>query len=87
VSCTVVTTEANETIARLHDRMPVMLAREHWGVWLDPANDDLAGLRGLLVPAPADEVTMRPVGRAVGNVRNDGPELLDPLPDDEVGGS
>jgi putative SOS response-associated peptidase YedK len=87
VSCTVVTTEANETIARLHDRMPVLLAREHWDVWLDPANDDLAGLQGLLVPAPADAVVMRPVGRAVGNVRNDGPELLEPLPDDEVAGS
>jgi putative SOS response-associated peptidase YedK len=82
VTCTIVTTEANRVIARLHDRMPVVVAREHWEPWLDPGNDDLAGLQGLLVPAPPDAVTMRPVGRAVGDVRNDGPELLDPAPDE-----
>jgi putative SOS response-associated peptidase YedK len=77
VSCTIVTTEANEAIAHLHDRMPVILAQEHWEVWLDPANDDLAGLQGLLVPAPAGSVALRPVGQAVGDVRNDSAALLD----------
>ncbi|MGE0794669.1 MAG: SOS response-associated peptidase [Acidimicrobiia bacterium] len=81
VSCTIVTTGANATMAALHDRMPAMLAAEHWDAWLDPDNDDLAGLRGLLVPAPDDAIVLRPVSRAVGDVRNDGPGLLEAPPD------
>ncbi len=78
MSCTVVTTAANEAIAPLHDRMPVLLEAADWAAWLDPDNDDVAGLHGLLAPAPDGAVQLRRVGRAVGDVRNDGPELLDP---------
>jgi putative SOS response-associated peptidase YedK len=76
VSATIVTTAANATVTPVHDRMPVCLPAAAWGEWLDPANDDLLGLTPLLVPAPEDLLEVRPVGPAVGNVANDGPELL-----------
>lgn len=76
VSATIVTTEANATVAPVHDRMPVCLPRDAWAEWLDPANDDVLALTGLLVPAPDDLLEVRPVGPLVGNVANDGPGLL-----------
>ena len=75
-SCTIITGEPNELVARLHDRMPVMLPAEAWDAWLDPDNHDLGALAGLFVPVPADELTMFPVSRSVNDVRNDGPELV-----------
>jgi putative SOS response-associated peptidase YedK len=85
-SCTIITTTANETMAEVHDRMPVILPRSAWDAWLDPTNDDLETLGKLLVPAPAGLISLRPVSTQVNNVRNKGPELVDPAaPDDLVG--
>ena len=78
-SCTVITTAANATMAPVHDRMPVILPREHWDEWLDPTNRDIAALQHLLVPAAADVLTMHAVSTAVNNVRNKGPELIAPV--------
>ena len=77
VSCAVVTTEANAVVGPIHDRMPVVLPPSAWDAWLDPANEDLEALAGLLVPAPDDLLVAVPVSAAVGNVRNDGPELIE----------
>ena len=77
-TCTIVTTSANERISELHDRMPVVLPRESWDAWLDPDNTDTVALTGLLVPAPSEDFAVRPVSRLVNNVKNEGPELLDP---------
>jgi putative SOS response-associated peptidase YedK len=82
-SCTIVTTEANDDVRPLHDRMPAVLARDDWAAWLDRGHDDPAALVGLLRPAPAGSVVLRPVSTRVNDVRNDGPDLLDP-PDEEV---
>ena len=76
LSATIVTTEANAAVASVHDRMPVCLPGAAWTEWLDPANDDVLELTALLVPAPDDLLEVRPVGPLVGNVANDGPELL-----------
>lgn len=78
-TCTIITTTANELVARLHDRMPVILAPQAWPKWLgeDPAEPD--DLQGMLAPFPADAMEAFPVGRQVNNVRNDGPDLLVPL--------
>ena len=76
-SCTIVTTSANETMAPIHDRMPVILPAAAWKSWLDPANHDLEQLSGLLVPAPGTLLTVRPVSPEVNKVANNGPELLD----------
>jgi putative SOS response-associated peptidase YedK len=75
---TIVTTTANDEIRDLHDRMPVILPRDRWAMWLDPEGRDLAELHGLLVPA-AQPLDVYPVVRLVNNVRNDGPELVAPL--------
>jgi putative SOS response-associated peptidase YedK len=78
-SCTVITTSANDTMAPVHDRMPVVLPEAAWAQWLDPTNRDLATLHGLLVPAADDVLVMHPVSTEVNNVRNKGPELIAPL--------
>ena len=78
-SCTIITTSANETMAAIHDRMPVILPPSAWDAWLDPANDDIEALGRLLVPAPAQLITMHPVSIEVSNVRNKGPHLTEPV--------
>jgi putative SOS response-associated peptidase YedK len=78
-SCTVITTAANDTMAPVHDRMPVLLAHEDWEEWLDPTNNDLDALQHLLVPAANDLLVMHAVSTAVNNVRNKGPELMLPV--------
>lgn len=77
--CTVITTAANDTMTPVHDRMPVLLAPQDWATWLDPTNNDLDELQHLLVPAPEDLLTMHAVSTAVNNVRNVGPELMQPV--------
>lgn len=74
-SFTIVTTQADPRIQPLHDRMPVILAPEVVDVWLDRATDP-ARLSELLTPFPEERLAMHPVSRAVGNVRNEGPELI-----------
>jgi putative SOS response-associated peptidase YedK len=78
-SCSVITTAANETMAPVHDRMPVILPPSAWGTWLDRGNDDLLSLGQLLVPAPDNLLTMHPVSTAVNNVRNRGADLIAPV--------
>jgi putative SOS response-associated peptidase YedK len=79
-TCAILTTAANATVAPLHDRMPVILANEHERAWLDPSTAQPA-LRGLLRDPGSDEITTRPVGRAVNDARYDGPECLSPPPE------
>lgn len=78
-SATVVTTDANEDVGRLHDRMPVLLPRDAWAAWLDPGQEDRGLLLGLLRPAPDGVLEMHPVSRRVNDVREDGPDLVDPV--------
>jgi putative SOS response-associated peptidase YedK len=74
-TCTIITTDANELVAPLHDRMPVILQEKDWPAWLgevQASNDDL---KGMLRPAPPDQLQVWPVDRRVGNVKNEGAEL------------
>ena len=75
---TIVTTTANRTLAGVHDRMPVILTPDHWGRWLDPEMQDMGELTALLKPAADDELVLYPVRPLVNNVRNNGPELIEP---------
>ena len=76
-STTIITTAANETMAPVHDRMPVILPASAWDEWLDPDNADVDRLADLLIPAPPELLVLRPVGTDVGNVRNNGPQLIE----------
>jgi putative SOS response-associated peptidase YedK len=78
-TCTILTTSANDLMEPVHHRMPVILAHEDWDTWLDPENTDTEELAKLLVPAPEEMLTLWPVDPAVGNVRNNRPELQEPL--------
>jgi putative SOS response-associated peptidase YedK len=74
----ILTTAANDDMAQLHDRMPVILEKEAWGTWLgEDAGDYLALMR----PAESAIVSLWPVSRAVNSVRNNGLELLMPIED------
>lgn len=76
-SCTIITTAANEALAPVHDRMPVILGPERWDQWLDPDQCDTDELSALLVPVADDLLEMYPVSLDVNNVRNDGANLVD----------
>ena len=73
---TVLTTGANELVARIHDRMPLILRREDFDRWLgiEPDPSDL------LRPFPADAMTMWPISTRVNSPRNDDADLLTPMP-------
>lgn len=79
-TCTVITTEAEDSVGHIHDRMPLMVERDRWSEWLDPRS---GGDTGLLVPAAPGTLEAFPVSTLVSNVRNNGPELLEPLPLEE----
>src|SRR3546814_8618184 len=71
---TIITGAANERVAELHDRMPVILPPDAYGAWLDGS----AGTE-VLEPAPVDVLVAYPVDRRVGNVKNDDPALIEPI--------
>lgn len=77
-SCTVITSAANDAMAAVHDRMPVILDPDAWATWLD-ADAEIDELLTLLVPARDDVLDLRPVGPDVGNVKNNGAHLIDPV--------
>jgi len=78
-SCTIITTEANELLKPIHDRMPVILTREAEAVWLDPTIEDPERVLCLLKPYPPDEIEVYPVSTKVNSPANDRPECIKPL--------
>jgi len=82
-TCTVLTTEAADEIGRIHDRMPLVVPRERRDAWLSSATTP-DHLEELVVPAQQSGLTAFPVSPAVGNVRNNGPELVEPLPEGDT---
>jgi len=78
-SCTIITTEANELLREVHDRMPVILPARDYNRWLDPRTDQREEIEPLLVPYPADAMKYHPVSTLVNNPRNEAPECIEPL--------
>lgn len=74
-TCTVITTAANCDMAALHDRMPFVPREENWADWLGETRMDYLDAQDLMRPADDGTLKYWPVGKAVGNVRNHGPEL------------
>lgn len=77
LSCTIITTDAAGPLAEIHDRMPLTISAEDWDHWLDPdAPIDEGLLRG---HGDLDRIAIREVSRLVNSVRNNGPELIEPV--------
>jgi putative SOS response-associated peptidase YedK len=80
----VLTTTAEDSLGHIHDRMPLMLTPDRYQAWLDPRQADKDALLALLEPAAPGRLEAFPVSTLVSNVKNNGPELVDPLPLEEV---
>jgi putative SOS response-associated peptidase YedK len=77
-SCTILTTQANELMQSVHDRMPVILSPQSYDLWLDPAAP-AAKLQSLLHPYAAQEMQSYPVSSLVNSVKNESPECVELL--------
>ena len=78
-TCTIITTEPNDLMAPIHNRMPVILAPVSYDQWLDPTFQHIEPLKALLRPYPSEELTVYPVSTLVNNPRHDAPQCLDPI--------
>jgi putative SOS response-associated peptidase YedK len=78
-SFAIVTTAANDLLAPLHDRMPVLIPPDRWAGWLSENAATDAELKAMLKPYPGAAMAYWPVERRVGNVKNDSPDLFAPL--------
>lgn len=85
-SCAIITTAPNELMRPIHHRMPAILPRAAWNLWLDPAANDPRALAPWLRPFPADAMTVLAVGQRVNNVRHDDPACLEPASAVEMSG-
>jgi putative SOS response-associated peptidase YedK len=78
-TCTIITTDANEQVARLHDRMPAILREDHYGLWLDPLVHDPKQLLPLLTPYPSEDLELFPVTPKMNSYTYNDPENIKPL--------
>jgi putative SOS response-associated peptidase YedK len=78
-SCTILTTEPNELMQPIHDRMPVILPSESYAEWLDPQQTEPKGLQRLLVPFDTRQMKAHPVSTYVNRPTNEGPECIAPI--------
>ena len=78
-TCTIITTEANEVLKPIHDRMPVILKNDDYDFWLDEKVKDTSKLQNLLVPYPAKEMDSHAVSRSINNPAANSEELITPL--------
>lgn len=84
LTATIITTSATDAVGRIHDRMPVVIAESDWQQWLDPSVGEREVIEKLMVPAQSSQLAAYPVSVRVNSVRNNGPELVDPLPLEEA---
>ena len=77
-SCTILTTGANDLLASVHNRMPVILDSENYDFWLDPDVQEKDSLTGLLKPYPSEALQAYPVSRFVNSPSNDDPRCVEP---------
>lgn len=77
-TCAILTTEPNEVVAPIHNRMPVLISADDWTEWLDPENQDLGELVDLLQPSSLDLVAI-PVSTRVNNPKSNGESLIEEL--------
>ncbi|WP_210365154.1 SOS response-associated peptidase [Bacillus sp. REN3] len=78
-SCTIITTEANRLIERVHERMPVILPADKHDFWLDGTVDDVVELKRLLQPIEAEEMEGYEISTAINLATNEGKGLITPI--------
>ena len=78
-SSTIITTEPNELLGDIHNRMPVILHPDDYALWLDPDFDEKEPLKTLLKPYPANQMAAYPVSRRVNKPSNDEPKVVEPV--------
>ena len=78
-TCTIITTEANEVLEPVHDRMPVILKAKDYDQWLDEKENNTDKLQKLLVPFPAKEMDSYKVSKAVNSPSNDSADLIEKI--------
>ncbi len=78
-TATMITTDANATMAAFHHRMPVILTEAQWPAWLGETNADQPELLAMLAPSDPALIRAWQVDKRVGNVRNDDPGLATPI--------
>jgi putative SOS response-associated peptidase YedK len=78
-SCSIIVTEPNAVLEPIHDRMPVILSPDDYGLWLDPDVEDGKRLQSLLRPYPPDEMEAYPISTLVNNPGNDQQECVEPV--------
>jgi len=78
-TCTIITTQANDMIKNIHNRMPVILNPDQINTWLDPTNKDVLGLTSFLTPYNSNSMSMHPVSTLVNNVKIDHIDCIQPL--------
>jgi len=74
---TILTCEPNQTMAQIHNRMPVILSERDADDWMNPLEKDPSALKRLLVPAPDELLVVQPASALVNSPKNEGPELLE----------
>jgi putative SOS response-associated peptidase YedK len=77
-TCTIITTDSNDLVMPMHNRMPVILHEDVEDRWLDPDEHDRTRLQALLKPYPAEEMDAYDVNPIVNNTRNDAPDCIAP---------
>ncbi len=82
-SCTLITTDANEVMLPIHDRMPVILKPQDYDLWLDPKVRDLRLLQQMLRPYPSEEMVAEPVSPKVNKANYDAPDCVEVIPVEE----
>jgi putative SOS response-associated peptidase YedK len=78
LSCTIITTEPNPLMEKIHNRMPVILPEKAYSLWLQSGEADPNALSELLKPYPAEEMVAYPVSRLVNSPDNDLPAVIEP---------
>lgn len=83
---TIITTTAEPGLDRIHDRQPLILERQDWDAWLDPRNQDLDEVRRILEFHQPGRFEAYPISTSVNATRNNGPQLIGPVPESELQG-
>lgn len=78
-SCTIITTEPNDLVALVHNRMPAILHPRDYDKWLDPSPQTPENVQPLLQPFPAEAMSAYPVSTRVNKTDHDAPELVVPV--------